>query len=337
MAGAINGGVTILARGPIFTRGSSPVCSSRGWMTSWISTASPHAKRASVSLPIATTICNASVIHYSKGEPTSDWPVGLSTGCFYQRSIFDCLEPIRAGGFRLIEICSAPAHLDYHARAAVRRAAERLAALGIGAYSFHAPFGRLREIGDRVALVPEAATILFQGGFPRSHEPHARCFARTAIFHVQRDLEDVQASLYPGRALLCDRGTIDGAAYWPGEVHDYFRAVGSTIDAELRRYDAVISFESAAVGGASIEGGNPMRNETVEEAVALDGKMRSLWSRHPRFVPVPHNPSFFKKISFGLTSMVPQLGRSAPDRNRRRGLPKKSVRKLRTRFIRRQK
>ncbi len=70
----------------------------------------------------------------------SDWPVGLSTGCFYQKSIFDCLEPILAGGFSLIEICSAPAHLDYHDLATVRRVAERLETLGIGAYSFHAPF-----------------------------------------------------------------------------------------------------------------------------------------------------------------------------------------------------
>lgn len=169
-----------------------------------------------------------------------------------------------------------------------------------------------REIGDRVVLVPEAATILFQGGFPRSREPRAQRFAQTAIFHVQRDLEEVQASLYPGRALLCDRGTIDGAAYWPGEPHDYFSAVGSTFDKELRRYDAVIFFESAAVGGASIEGGNPMRTESVEEAVALDGRLRELWSRHPRFVVVPHNPSFFKKITFGLAaleSMVALLAR----------------------------
>ena len=171
-----------------------------------------------------------------------------------------------------------------------------------------------REIGERVVMVPEAATILFQGGFPRSCEPHARRFAQTAIFHVQRDLEDVQASLYPGRALLCDRGTIDGAAYWPGNAHDYFHAVGTTLDAELLRYDAVIFFESAAVGGASIEGGNPMRNESIEEAVALDGRLRMLWSRHPRFVLVPHDPSFFKKISFGLAaleSMVAQLSQSA--------------------------
>ncbi len=177
-----------------------------------------------------------------------------------------------------------------------------------------------REIGERVVLVPEAATILFQGGFPRSNEAHPRRFAQTAIFHVQRHLEDVQAALYPGRVLLCDRGTIDGAAYWPGDAHDYFHAVSTTLAAELRRYDAVIFFESAAVGGASIEGGNPVRNESIAEAVALDGKLRALWARHPRFILVPHNSSFFKKISFGLAaleSMVALLAES-PRRPRSR-------------------
>lgn len=167
-----------------------------------------------------------------------------------------------------------------------------------------------REIGERVVIVPEAATILFQGGFPRSREPHASRFAQTSIFHVQRNLEDVQAALFPGRTLLCDRGTVDGAAYWPGEPHHYFNAVGTTLETELRRYDAVIFFETAAVGGASIEGGNPMRNESLEEAVVLDGQLRKLWSRHPRFVLVPNNRSFFKKISFGLAaleSIVSQL------------------------------
>ncbi|MFP4473662.1 MAG: sugar phosphate isomerase/epimerase family protein [Candidatus Omnitrophota bacterium] len=70
----------------------------------------------------------------------SDWPVGLSTGCFYNRSIFECLEPIRQGGFSMIEVCSAPDHLDYHDQKQVRRAAEMIKGLGIEAYSFHAPF-----------------------------------------------------------------------------------------------------------------------------------------------------------------------------------------------------
>jgi predicted ATPase len=168
-----------------------------------------------------------------------------------------------------------------------------------------------REIGQRVVVVPEAATILFQGGFPRSREPEARRFAQTTIFEMQRSLEDVQATLYPHRTLLCDRGTIDGAAYWPGAARGYFSAVGTTFETELRRYAAVIFFETAAVGGASIEGGNPVRNESLDEAVNLDCRLRALWSRHPRFILIPHERSFFKKIGVGLDALerlIVQLG-----------------------------
>jgi len=160
-----------------------------------------------------------------------------------------------------------------------------------------------REIGERVVVVPEAATLLFAGGFPRSAEPHARRSAQRAIYHVQTNLEDVQSALYPHRILLCDRGTVDGAAYWPGSEADFFEAVGSTEARELERYDAVIFFESAAVGGSSIEGGNPTRIESVSEAAELDARMRSLWCKHPRFVVVPNNPSFVKKIMLGLAAL----------------------------------
>lgn len=160
-----------------------------------------------------------------------------------------------------------------------------------------------REIGERVVIVPEAGTLVFGGGFPRSKNRAAIIAAQRAIYHVQRNLEDVQSVLFPGRILLCDRGTVDGAAYWPGDPHEFFYALDTTIETELARYDAVIFFESAAVGGMSIEGGNPVRNESLNEAVALDTKLRKLWSRHPHFTLVPHNPSFFKKISFGLASL----------------------------------
>ncbi len=168
-----------------------------------------------------------------------------------------------------------------------------------------------REIGERVVIVPEAATLLFGGGFPRARTQPALIAAQRAIFHVQRNLEDVQAALYPGRVLLCDRGTIDGAVYWPGRPRDFFASFGTTLVAELARYDAAIFFESAAVGNLSIEGGNPVRNESNREAVALDRKLRRLWSRHPRFVLVPHDASFLRKITVGLAAldaMVNELG-----------------------------
>lgn len=88
----------------------------------------------------------------------NDWAVGLSTGCFYQRNILDCLELIRESGFSMVEVCSSPSHLDYHDRVAVRRAARRIADLGLTAYSFHAPFANHIDISDLDPAQREAAT-----------------------------------------------------------------------------------------------------------------------------------------------------------------------------------
>lgn len=165
-----------------------------------------------------------------------------------------------------------------------------------------------REIGERVVVVPESATLLFSGGLPRAEEDQARCAAQNAIFHLQRSLELIQASLYPNRILLCDRGTVDGAVYWPTEEGDFFAKMGTTLEEELERYDAVIFFESAAVGNFSIETGNPARIESNREAVALDKQLRKLYSKHPNYHFVPHNPSFFKKITAGLAIMESIVG-----------------------------
>jgi predicted ATPase len=157
-----------------------------------------------------------------------------------------------------------------------------------------------RELGSRVIVVPEAATILFAGGFPRAQQWDANRAAQSAIFHVQRNLEDVQSALYPERVLLCDRGTVDGAAYWYDGQDAFFHTVGTTLETELSRYDAVVFFETAAVAGLSIEGGNPVRNESLAQAVELDGRLRALWSRHPRFTLIPHSNSFLEKIMGAL-------------------------------------
>jgi predicted ATPase len=81
-----------------------------------------------------------------------------------------------------------------------------------------------REIGEKVVVVPETATMLFTGGFPRVGEPKARTATQRANFHAQVALEDIQGALYPGRVLLCDRGTIDGAAFWPDDAPSSFSA-----------------------------------------------------------------------------------------------------------------
>jgi predicted ATPase len=169
-----------------------------------------------------------------------------------------------------------------------------------------------REIGEQIVIVPEAATMIFSGGFPREPGEQARMAAQKAVYHVQRNLEDVQAALYPERVLLCDRGTVDGAVYWPGGPEGFFEALETSLETELERYDAVIFFESAAVGGMGIEGGNPIRSETMNEAVELNSRLRSIWAQHPHFMVVDHDPSFFKKIGRGLDALSETICKLSP-------------------------
>lgn len=161
-----------------------------------------------------------------------------------------------------------------------------------------------RELCDKVVGVPEAATLLYMGGFPRIGEKKVREATQKAIYHVQKNLEDAQAAHYPNRVLLCDRGTVDGAVYWPYGPLGFFKHLGINLTSELARYDAVIFFETAAIGGVSVESGNPTRIESVEQALTLDRKLKELWSQHPRFVFIPHNTSFMKKINAGLSELV---------------------------------
>jgi predicted ATPase len=171
-----------------------------------------------------------------------------------------------------------------------------------------------RELGDQVVVVPESATTLFAGGFPRVTDETAQRSVQRAIFAVQRSLEDIQAATHLDRVLLCDRGTVDGAAYWPDGADGFFSTMGTAHDAELARYDAVLFFQSAAAAGFRIEGGNRYRVETNDEAVVIDERLRELWSPHPSFHLVPHNHSFLKKITTGLDvlrAVLDDAGRSS--------------------------
>ena len=85
------------------------------------------------------------------------WPVALSTGCFYRHTIFDVMEVVRDAGFRRLEICSFPKHLDYHNEDEVRRAAARMKALGLDPVSFHAPFAERIDITAPDDAAREAA------------------------------------------------------------------------------------------------------------------------------------------------------------------------------------
>ncbi len=129
-------------------------------------------------------------------------------------------------------------------------------------------------------VLPESASILFRGGFPRTQEALGKRFVQRAIYFVQRELESWGLSGGDTALLLCDRGTVDGAAYWPGP-DDYWKELATTREREMARYDAVIHLR-VPPPGRGYDHANPFRIETPEEAAAIDQRIARLWDGHPR-------------------------------------------------------
>jgi predicted ATPase len=150
-----------------------------------------------------------------------------------------------------------------------------------------------------VVLTPEAAGIVFGGGFPRDTSVPIREASQRAIFHVQRELENIAAADNPA-LVLCDRGTVDGGAFWPDNSVSLWSSVGTSLEKELARYYAVIHLRTPAIGSGLYNYSNPLRIETEAEAAAIDERIARLWAGHPRRYEVPATPSFLHKATRAL-------------------------------------
>jgi predicted ATPase len=155
-----------------------------------------------------------------------------------------------------------------------------------------------------VKVLPEAAGILFGGGFPRAQNIAAARAAQRAIFFVQRELE-AAAEASDAAIVLCDRGTIDGTAYWPGPA-DLWSSVGTSLEQELARYDAVIHLRTPAFD-RGYNHANPLRIESAAEAIAIDERIAAAWAAHPRRFVVDSTPDFFAKARSGVGILREQL------------------------------
>lgn len=136
-----------------------------------------------------------------------------------------------------------------------------------------------RSMCRHVHVLPEAAGVVFGGGFPRDDDSCRRA-AQRAIYHVQRELE-VAGDAHNPAIVLCDRGTVDGLAYWPAPAQDFWSATGTTLSEEMARYDVVVHLRtpSAALGYNQL---NPLRTETPSIAREVDDRILAAWEQHPR-------------------------------------------------------
>ncbi len=151
-----------------------------------------------------------------------------------------------------------------------------------------------RSFCEHVAVLPEAASIVFGGGFPRHETLPGRRAAQRAIFHMQRQLETLTTEEGAVAVALCDRGTVDGLAYWPGDPEQYWLEVNATLEQEFGRYAAVIHLETPEPE-RGYNRDNALRIETAEEAKRLDRLISKAWEGHPRRTLISSAENFVDK------------------------------------------
>ena len=146
-----------------------------------------------------------------------------------------------------------------------------------------------------VKVLPEAAGIIFGGGFPREDDPGCRRAAQRAIYDVQRELE-ATGDAHDAAVVLCDRGTVDGLAYVPEPREDFWPSVRTTLQDELGRYDTVIHLRTPAFD-RGYNRSNPLRTESAASAAAIDARILAAWASHPRRFIVDPSDAFLDKAT----------------------------------------
>jgi predicted ATPase len=158
-----------------------------------------------------------------------------------------------------------------------------------------ATLGMVRQSFCRhVRILPEAASIVYGGGFPRLPSAGGIKAVQRAIFFVQRELE-ATAVAENAALILSDRGTVDGSAYWPGP-ESLWEAVGTSRAQEYARYHTVIHLRTPPVD-AGYDYSNRLRIESPEEAARLDQRILQAWEGHPRLFVIDSAPEFLPKAS----------------------------------------
>jgi predicted ATPase len=166
-----------------------------------------------------------------------------------------------------------------------------------------AVMGAARQIfSSQISILPEAASIVYSGGFPR-YQTHASVrAAQRTICRTQEELERWTIEEGNSFVTLCDRGIVDGAAYWPDGIDSFFDSVGMSRESVFARYHTVIHLRSpTALWGYNHD--NPMRTETAEEALALDHRIERAWEGHPNRIIVPATETFPEKLDH-VTALI---------------------------------
>jgi CYTH domain-containing protein/predicted ATPase len=172
-----------------------------------------------------------------------------------------------------------------------------------------------KEFGDVLHCVPETATIVIDqvGCKPPVGNRFGMKQFQKRIYGIQLRFERAanDQALRDGRkALLLDRGTVDGAAYMEDGIVGMARDFRTTVAEEYERYEGVICLDvpPRAVYEAN-KANNAARSETYAQAVEVGRRLKDVWGGHPNFVAIRSCASWEEKLAkvrAALSRMLPR-------------------------------
>ena len=149
--------------------------------------------------------------------------------------------------------------------------------------------------GTDIANAIEAATMVYGGGFPRDDKSPQHIYrAQRIIYSSTKELEALAGETNPqAKLVVCDRGSLDGAIFWPYGVEDFLKVMNTTIEAEYSQYYAVIHMSPPKE--AKYYQNTAVRTENLERALEIDADLLKLYSRHQRHIVIPESNDYVKK------------------------------------------
>lgn len=163
------------------------------------------------------------------------------------------------------------------------------------------------ERGYHVFMVPEAATMLINTGFIPAAFPGDHIYElQDAILEITlalyRETERLVRQLNRSPVLIVyDRGSLDAKAYCTPAAWARILQVRGMSELEMREslYDGIIHLVTAAEGAEAHYSiaNNSARLESVEQARAIDLRLRAAWSGHSQLKIVDNSTPFADKIT----------------------------------------
>jgi len=144
--------------------------------------------------------------------------------------------------------------------------------------------------GYAVYLLPEAATLFSEAGADfLTKDANLSFVTEESKLQFQLQMEDSMMRIAENcgkpALLICDRGTMDTAAYMSSEVWQHIKDDIGMTEQQLRneRYDAVLHICTAAKGAEDFYTlyNNKCRSESVEVARDVDDRILAVWKGHP--------------------------------------------------------